>query len=315
MAYLWWGGEDTSFDHGASPTVDTTSGRFRSGFARCGVTGGTLAAPLRGTLFPGGTVTSCWLSFRHWNNGNPAYIGLGQSGQNNFLAVLITAPTLNLVKVVAGVATNLATSSAAVSSIVQKIDLQVVSYGASSTVNVYLGGTLVFTYSGSTSLTGVTALDSVFISGSNQPTSEIVVADASTLAFQGAVTLYGTGNGTTQSWSNPAYTNYNPTTINDANSTFTNTAAQDQEVTIPSLPAGSFVIAGVKRETRAMHTAGSTATQVALGFRNGSGTVAVGSNHSLTTAFATVEDYFTTDPTTSAAWTTLASYQLDLRSA
>jgi hypothetical protein len=54
---------------------------------------------------------------------------------------------------------------------------------------------------------GITAYTS---NGGFQGISEIIVANETTLSFQGLVTLAPNGNGATQNWSNPAYTNFDP---------------------------------------------------------------------------------------------------------
>ena len=88
MANLWAGGEDTSFPNGAAVTVSTVSAgtNYRTGYARCYIGGGSLAAPCKSEIFPGGAITGCWFSFRKGSN-NVGYIGFGKSGQNNFIAV------------------------------------------------------------------------------------------------------------------------------------------------------------------------------------------------------------------------------------
>lgn len=318
MANLWAGGEDTSFPNGAAVGVNTNVGVFRSGYGRCAIGGGTLAAPCKSEPFPGGAVTGCWLSFRRVASTSVSYLGLGKSGQSNFLAIkMINNNAIDVGTVIAGAFTSVATASYSTGTSVDRVDVQVANYGTGTvTVNVWFNGTQVIAYSSALSVTGMTTnFDSVFMVCAVNVFSEIGVFDTSTLAWPGLVTLAGNGNGTTQAWSNPDYTNWNPTTINDANATFTNTVAQDEQVTINALPSGSFTIASVKFEARAMATAGATAANLKLGFRNAGGTVAVNPSHALTTAFATYSDYFTTDPTTSSAWTTLTSYQLDLRSA
>ena len=149
--------------------------------------------------------------------------------------------------------------------------------------------------------------------------SEVIVADESTLAFQGLATFAPTGNGTTQNWTNPAYTNFSPTAINDLNSTFTNTTGQDEQATLNSSPSGMLQLRAVKVIARALATSGATATGLKLGFNNtNTSVVAEGTSHTLGTSFAQVEDYFATDPTSSGgtgAWgADLSGYQLELRS-
>lgn len=317
MANLWAGAEDTSFPLGSTVGVNTGVGTFRAGYGRCAIGGGSLAAPCKSETFPGGALTGCWFSFRRASSTSVSYIGLGKSGQNNFIAIqMINNNAIAVGTVIAGSFTSLASASYAVGT-VDKVDLQIVNYGTGTvTVNVYFNGTQVIAYSGALSVTGMTTnFDSIFMVGTSNVFSELGLFDSSTLAWPGLALLVGSGNGTTQAWSNPAYTNWNPTTMNDANATFTNVTGQDEQATINALPSGSFVIASVKVEARAMATSGATAANLKLGFRNASGTVAVNPQHALTAAFATYSDYFTIDPTTAAAWSTLTSYQLNLRSA
>jgi len=93
--------------------------------------------------------------------------------------------------------------------------------------------------------------------------------------------------------------------------------AQDGQATLPSQPAGNFQIVAVKVIARALSTSGATATSVKLGFNNTNNTtVAVGSAHTATIAFAPYEDLFATGPTTGSGWgQNLTGYQLNLRSA
>lgn len=326
MSYLWCGGEDIDFPNGSTPVVSTTAGRFRSGFGRCAMWAPGNLAFCASTPFPGGTVTSCWLSYQVYNANNGAYAlgaGLGQSGQggkgvwvgiNN--ASQVTLNTYN-----GTTATTLATSAILLSvGAISKIDLSIASYGSSATVTVYINGSTAITYSGSVAVSGVTALDTVLFGGDNGGVnlefSEFIVATTDTRSVQGLVTMAPNGNGTTQSWTNPADTNFNPAAINDANSTYTNTTGQDEQATLIDLPAGNFSVPMVKIAARALATTGAASTNLKLGVNNG-GTVAVGSSHALTTAFSTYEDYFTTDPTTGSAWTQaeMNGLQLDLRSA
>ena len=321
MAVLWFGGEDVCFPNGAVPVVDTGSTHFRSGWARCAINT-SIGSYCKSTVFPGGAVTSAWLRFYMVSTGGPNggfLAGFGKSGTNSAIGLgQNSSPNLTISSYVNGTRTDLATST--VGSSTGRYDLQLINYGSSGTINVYLNGALILTYTGNLSLSGVTGFDSVFFSGSQFGAmyfSEFIVSDESTLAWQGLVTYAPSGNGTSQQFSNPAYTNFNPTTINDSNSTYTNTTGQDEQATINSGPSGVFQIQAVKVIARALATAGATASNLKLGFNNtNNSTVAEGSSHSLSTGFGSVEDYFTTDPTTGTAWgASLSGYQLELRSA
>ena len=327
MAILWCGGEDVDFPNGSVPLVSTTSTQFRSGYGRCALGSGTQS---RSAVFAGGAVTNAWFTFRYYTNlATPTFrsTGLTYSGVVNAgLWVGVTSGNkVTLFKYDGTTETSLATeagtSIVANSGSIYRFDVQISNFGASTTVNVYLNGTLVITWTGNPAITGVTSLDqlSFQISGTivGNALSEFIVSDSDTRGLQGLVTYAPNGNGTTQNWSNPAYTNYNPTTINDTNSTFVNTTTQDEQATVNSAPAGNFQIVAVKVIARALSTSGATATGVALGFNNTNNTtVAVGSAHTATTAFASYEDIFATDPTTGSGWgQNITGYQLNLRSA
>jgi len=203
-----------------------------------------------------------------------------------------------------------------------KFDLQIINFGSSSIVNLFIGGALVISYSGSTAISGISNLDCVGLGAgsgvNNTAMSEIIVADESTLGFQGLVTMAPNGNGASQQWSNPGYTNVNPTTVNDANSTYTNATGQDEQLTTNNMPTGIFQIKAVKVVARAAATSGATATGLKLGFNNTNNSVAAeGSAHTLGSGFSPVEEYFATDPTNGGAafGANLNGYQIELRSA
>jgi hypothetical protein len=323
MAILWVGGEDIDFPNGAAPVVSTTSTNFRSGWARCAVGPNSSSNLMKSTVFPGGAITSGWLRFYiQGGSGNSFEAGFGKSGTNSAIGIGFASGSgfMTIEKYQSGTRTNLATSSYPIVGVaLTRFDVQLISYGVSGTINVYINGALQATFTGDLTLTGVSSLDSVFLLNSANY-SEVIVSDESTLAWQGLVTFAPSGNGTTQNFSNPAFTNFNPTTINDANATFTNATGQDEQATINAGPSGTFQIQAVKVIARALATAGATASHLKIGFNNtNNSTVAEGASHALTTAFAPVEDYFATDPTSAGgtgAWgANLTGYQLELRSA
>jgi hypothetical protein len=253
-----------------------------------------------------------------------AGVGLGKSGTNFCLG--IGSGSLNqklaLFKFDGSTATKLveeAGTSIPNSNTFLQIDIQVINYGVSATVNIYTGGLgLLLSFTGDVTVGGNTSLDSVFLlrsGGTVLEGSEIIVGDTDTRSLS-LLTGAPNGNGTTQNWSNPAFTNFNPITINDANSTFTNTTAQDEQAALIDIPSGTFSVVATKVAARAMATTGAVAAHLKLGYNSG-GTVGVGSSHTLTTSFTTYEDYFVNDPTTSAPFTQTSfnAVQLDLQSA
>lgn len=330
--------EDVDFPNGVSVAFDSTSTTlFRPGFARGCIALDTQTGIIKSTQFPTGPVTSCWLKFRfaYGVNGTPAsiaVIGLGNSSSGDglyfgcnhgsgsnalFLAVNIGTRTG------AGVLNNLAFAPNIINlGQLYTIDMQVINYGPAGTVNLYCNGTLVLTYTGNLTVGSAANFDSVFIrydtdnsSQYRRNLSEIIVADESTLGWQGLVTAAPNGNGTTQQWLNPAYTNINPIIINDANSSYTDVVGQDQQVTLIPEPAGNYAIKAVKVVARANGPAGAIPTGIKLGFRNSSGAVAVNPAHAITTAFEPYLDIFETDPITGQPWSDMTGYQLDMRSA
>lgn len=318
MSILWCGGEDIDFPNGTTPNVSTTSTSFRAGYARCIVQAPSNNALMKSTVFPGGAITSCWFSVRWCINTvativNQRAVGLGLSGTTKGLFVgsdSATATKLALCKYDGTTTTQLASEAGnsitgtAANILIHRIDMQVVNYGASATVNVYFDGVLVITYTGDVTVSGVTNLDSVFFNSTTgwYPLSEFIVADEDVRAFPGLVTLALTGAGTTDQWTG-TFSNINGTTISDANPAFTNTNAQDEQFNWTDLPAGTFAIKAVRIAARMAKSASPAVTQVKLGYNSG-GSVAfgTGATKALTTAYATYEQIDATNPVTAVAF-------------
>jgi hypothetical protein len=226
-----------------------------------------------------------------------------------------------LFKMDAGVATQIVAESgySLTNSTLHRMDMQLINYGASATVNLWWDGVQLFSFSGSVALAGVSNLDQVWLPNSNSGLyiSEIMVADEDLRGWTGLLTLSPNALGTTNAWSNTAVANVNPTSINDSNATYSNTVAQDNQYNLTDEPSGIFAVKAVKVVARAMHTAGSAADHLALGFSSG-GSVAVGTSQALSVAFTTYEQQFNTNPVTAAAWGNAAeinALQIDMRTA
>jgi hypothetical protein len=331
MAILWCGGEDIDFPNGSSPTVNTSGGRFRTLFARCDVTVPG-AQTAKSVTFPGGQVTSCWLTFYLCVTGaggtSKRWLGLIQSGGVSGLWIGTSAASstrLALIKYDGTTQTELAAESGnsvpTSGGVNAKVDIQLVNYGASSTVNVYLSGIQLISYSGSTAITGVTGFDQIAMFGDGasfgQAFSEFILADEDTRGFPGLMTMALTGAGTTDSWTG-IFSTINQTVISDTTPNFTNTVTQDQQFNITDLTAGTFVIKAVKIAARMAVSATPTATQVKLGYNSG-GSVAfgTGATKTPTTAYTTYDQLDATNPVTAAAWaqSDMNALQLDMRSA
>ncbi len=337
MTILWCGGEDVDFPFGEAVTTYTNpagSPVYRTGFARCAVGDSTAASSSRSLSFVGGAVTSAWLHFEAYVLVAGASAPFAGFGLNSFGdgGVYVGTSTVAAAKcglykwdgvTLTQLATELGTSLPGISNGgLVAIDMQISSYGATSTVNVYVHNVLVITFTGSTAIAGISNLDCVSIYGSPSistkvyPLSEFIVGDADTRSMS-LLTMAPNAAGDVNNWTTGTYANINPTTINDASVIAVNTTGQDFQANLIDLPAGSFGnVQAVKAAVRAEVTAGSTPTSLKIGVKTSS-TVNVDSGRSLTTGFLTYERLMLTNPVTTNPW--LASemnpLQMDLQSA
>lgn len=335
MNILWAGAEDIDFPTIGQLTVDTTAGHFRSGWARCGLNmPNSTASPGKSAPFTGGALTSAWLSFEfhlnvNMNTAGQLMCGFGLSGTNKWLG--IGTDTTSNIKVALSkydgtTRTQLqaegGTSLAA--AVMNRFDMQVTNYGATATVNVYLNGSLIISFSGDTTVSGMTNFDSVFImfqSSANANAavySEIFVADSDTRAVLGLQTLALTGAGTTNAWTNNTFTNINAISFTDNTPASSNTAAQDQQYTVTTPTPSAYSVIAVSISARLARPATATPTQVKLGYGNGAGgSFGTGAAKTPGVGYSLFEQIDAINPTTGIAWTQsdLASLQLDLESA
>lgn len=337
MSLLWCGGEDISFQNGGLPTVDLSY--YRVGYARCDLQCPTSGNAVKGNQFPGGAVTTAWMSWRGENpagslNGSTPLGGFGQYSSTNSLVVGTNSVTPNkatLYKYNGSTLTALAseTGTSLAQSTLLRFDMQVVSYGASASVNVYVGGSLIISFTGDVTVSGMTAMDCCVFgpatsgSGGRYYFSEVMVADEDLRAWPGLVTLAPNATGATASWTG-TWSTVNQTTLSDANPLYTNTAALDEMLKVTSLPSGTFVVKGVQAAARmAVSATGAVPTKVKLGWLNASGATGAtgsgfgsGSTKSLTGAYTTYDQLDTLNPVTGVAFTQaeVSGIQIDLES-
>ena len=329
MSVLWCGGEDINF-----PTLGvfadiTTAGTFRSGWARCSLSPASAGATAKSNPFAGGAVTSAWLSCQYaQTNSNVSLKGtaFGLSGGEKGLGIGTSDASgtrLSLFKYDGATRTQLAaeTGNSLTANVLVRIDMQVISYGATATVNVYVNNASVLTFTGDVTVSGMTNFDSVFLyaNGSNgHRTSEIIVSDSDTRAIQGLQVLALTGAGTTNGWTNNTYTNINGIVFSDANPTSVNTTGTDQQYNVTDPTPSVYTVLACQITARMAKSAAPTPTQVILGYNSG-GTVAfgTGATKAVTTAYATYEQIDHLNPITAAAFlqSEMAGIQLDLQSA
>lgn len=317
------GAEDFSVITAGSVYVSTTAGYFRSGFARCGICGSGPNLYSALTFTP---QTSLWLGCRLYNASGAStatkVIGLlkdNTSAVGLWLANDIGAGTFMLQKYDGSTWTTLATTPFIGNQLLQVV-MQVINFGGSATVNVWINGVLVINYVGSTAIAGMTNISAYGIGASttgNSPwISEVIVAD-SDVRNLGVVFRAPSGTGSTDAWASGAYTDVNEVSNNDATVNNTDTAGQDQQYALGAMPAGVFAFRDVAPAARVSRTSDATATKLKLGVNTG-GTVEVGAAADPGTAPVYQEYSFgAINPATGNAWTSteIANLQLDLQSA
>lgn len=329
MSVLWCGGEDIDFVTG-TPGVDTGATHFRSGYGRCALFRSSGA--VRSNAFPGGAVTNFWVSYRVFLTVATGQVPLVMSNSANAvsagLAVHAGGGSSNQVELVrwdGTTATQIAieTGTSFSAAVIHRLDIQVVNFGATANVNVWIDGTQVITATSVDTRGGsITTVDCVTVggsgSGNNQvPISEIIVADEDLRAWPGLLTMALTGAGTTNNWTNNTFSNINGTSFSDTNPTSVNTTGQDQQYNVTDTPSGTFTIKACKITARMAKSASPAVTQVKLGYNSG-GSVAfgTGATKALTTAYATYEQLDATNPVTGNAFTQseINALQLDMQS-
>ena len=326
MAILWCGSEDIDFPNGGAVTTDSTAGYFRASYARGTIYNANAGVMLRSIPFPGGAVTSCWFSFygRTFTSlsTSKGYVGLGLSNtaKGLFIGSGASSTKLALLKFDGTTWTVLASESGTSLTVatLHRFDIQVIDFGANATINVYLGGALLVTYTGDVTVSGMSNFDSVFtycpLNATLIGLSEVIVADDDTRTLS-LVTLAPAAAGDANAWTG-AYTAVDEIATNDADVVYTNTADQNCQFNLSNLPAGTFIIKGVKNAARVAKSASATANKLKLGVKTNS-TVNVDTGSAATTAWVTQERYMATNPVTAADWSMaeIDALQINLQSA
>jgi hypothetical protein len=336
-AVLWCGGEDIDFTVGGTPaSMGTSSTFFRSSYAR-----GYLFTPAsvisaqscRSLAFSGGAVTSFWLHFQNYfidPSTSFLFLGLSQTANGTASGLYVGSDSGTTLKVALWTLdgttfTKLASESGSslTGAALQTIDMQVINFGASATVNIYVNSVLTITYSGATTITGVSNLDCVSVPGPGSVggghpqtfVSEIIVTDTIDTRAMSLMTMAPNAAGDNNNWASGTFASINPVTINDANNIDTNATGQDFQANVTDLPSGTFSVQAVKVAARAQVQAGATPTGIKLGVRE-SATNYLDGGRSLTNTWATYERLMTTNPATSAAWaqSVMNALQLELQS-
>jgi hypothetical protein len=319
---LYSGGEDVDFICNGSCSVWTSSGGFRSGWARESyAASGTSNDPptnrFATAIFAANSTVWIHAQFCIGNgcgtngttsndqmlrimdsSGNPTLIvrGTGNAGQ-----VKISSQTS------AGVFTDLVTCSSAVTVSLTQLDLYV-NYGTSGEVTLYSNSAQVCDYTGNvTNGDGATTLNQVEFSSpagfTNANWSEVIVATTDTRAMaRFTANTVANGNSTGFTGTNVCSSIWNATSFNDANFGLSGSNSVIHECTINStLPPGSYTVIAFVMSARAL--VGASGPQHFDFVTRTGGTDYFSSDFAPTTTFSNVTNYIqTVNPATSNPW-------------
>jgi hypothetical protein len=312
--FYFIGGEDHDFSKIGSCTVNTatTAGR-RTAYARCAlqVAAASLTDGWVGSF--SSAQSSFWLAARMYlsNNNNSTanvetiaftdsagarrlVIRTG-TGTNPFALVKRNASNTN---------TALVTLSVSPSVSLVRWDIQV-NYGTSGSINIYMDGALVGSYTGDVTTDSVTSLSGFVLGGTstsatNALWSEVIVSDSDTRGLS-LVTLTPSANGNAFTWDSGSYTSINETTLDDSSVMSSGTSGELAQFTVnssgitgnPAIKAVAITARGAK---------GGTGPQnVKMNVRT-SGIDYMSSAIALPAALNRVQGVFATNPGTSGPW-------------
>lgn len=319
MAYYFVGGEDHDFTRIGATSVDTaTTAARRTANARCSLRVGTSAGisdGWQGTL--SSSSAACWITARFYLAGsifaNAELFSLLDGSIRRITLRVSSGGVYQLIKRnAAGTVTTLVTSAVVPSlTNLQKLDVQV-NYGTTGSINIYIGNTLIITYTGDVTTDASTSL-SGFVLGTHTSSasnstywSEVICASEDTRSLS-LVTNAPTANGSTFAWSN-SYANVNEVTTDDGTLCTSSNANELAQMTISSAGiTGNPAIRAVCISARAQK--GGTGPQnLQMNIRTG-GNDYFSSTQALPAALGRVAAVFETNPATNGpfAYTDLTS--------
>jgi hypothetical protein len=315
-------GEDLDVTPTGAVTTDTTSGHFRSGWARAALsnTGQNSATDPATVRFDTPTVanqTTLWVHAEVFSSStgtianNQSIVLFGSDGVRRL--VVRGGPSQNVkisTRNTAGTLTDLVTCTASSWPVggLSKLDW-FTNYAVAGHTTLYVNGVSVCDYAGDVTTNSVTAVNQVEFGESTgiaqtNSWSEIVLSTTDTRDMN-LFTCAPTGAGNTQSWTG-SFANVNPTTINDPSAITTGSTSALAEFTCAALPSGAFTVPAVVSSIR--DQVGSTGPQ---NFRptvrpsSGSTTYDFGADTLGATSFTSYPNFiWSTNPATSTSWTT-----------
>jgi hypothetical protein len=309
MTILFAGGEDIEFPDRTTGGMYTSSG-FRTDYARASIdltSDGYIRCP---TVTP---FSSAWLTFHwqrssYWGNNNFRVGGLRNYSTDDWIGFGCgdSGGKVCIFKDDGSSLTTLAISNGApVVGVVTlyRFDLQVLNYGTNGTVNVFVNNDLTVSYTGNIAF-GETTLDQLEIRSNDGfayasgRVSEVILADEDT-RLMSLKTLTPNAAGDTNDWTG-AYTDIDEIIVNDADTISTDTAEQDAQFNLTSLPAGNFDIKAVIATARMADGLGTLDAQ--LGIKT-NGSVNLGSTITLDSGWQTFQQMWTQNPITASPFT------------
>jgi hypothetical protein len=300
------GGEDFDFTSVGTCTVDETATHFRSDFARCGLKGAD-----GNSFWDTGNVmavTSAWFHARVWMTVSSANPGsLASIIENACFKITDASAVVRLGLLFtptgssggSGVTTNwdigkfdnagaftklgaipsgIFTGSPAVP---DEFDVQIIDYGATGTMNMYINRTLVYSFTGDLTTNGNTQINGAQFGGLGPSTntatnksaitySEIIISDTDTRNLS-LGTLTPAADGNTVNWDTGGVTNINEVTLDDGTINASGTANQVQQYTISAPPSGTYGVVALVIAAKAQAGSSGGPENLQLGLRtNGS---------------------------------------------
>jgi hypothetical protein len=324
------GGEDIDFVLTGSSLVQTTANRFRSAYARCALAAGNV-----NIVVNTGFVTNALLfsASNFWFGAQTSNQNIGTNSLNadiwEFfdasgivrLRMRITTATpggsvYTVQKVdAAGAATTLFTgtliwnASGAAPNEAFKLDIHI-NYAVAGSIEMYYNRVLQGSFTGDVTTNSVTALAGFNLGGNSNTSgtsgifwSEVMVLDVDTRSLN-LQTFPPVANGNTHNFDTgtPAAANVNETVLSMATLDGSTTAAQIDEYTNGAVAAGTYAVLAFG--VSALAQKGATGpSKMNLAVRTG-GADFFSVDQILTTTWADYQNWWVSNPNTSADWTT-----------
>jgi len=319
MQILWCGGENIDFNRCIYQEYNSVT--YRSDYARSSIEPQTGSSVIISNPFWGGSVTSCWLVARvHWDSSLTWQRCIGFGQRNKTLGTGLWLSSGDSRDRFALRTYNGDSGSTLVQGpytfrnyYLHHIAIQVISYGALGTINVFQNRLQVMTYTGDITAGSMSAIDCIVFTGQAGyvRASEVIVTDNDPRALS-LMSHVPNGAGTSSQWTG-AYTAIDDTEIDDSDCVYTDTDDYNGRFAMTDCKSGTFYVRGIKTVARACSPSGSTANVLKLGVYSNS-TVDVDSGQLLGESFESVERWASTingNPMTPAL---LNSMELNLRS-